>query len=53
MLTAAPCAFARSLGAKLDTKGTATAAVAATPMALVASSQVRRSGSMPGWGGKG
>jgi hypothetical protein len=45
--------LARSLGAKLDTKGTATPAVAATPMALVASSQVRRCASTPGWGGSG
>ena len=45
--TLAPCALARSLGAKLLTKGTATAPAAAAPMAVVASSQVRRSLSTP------
>jgi len=38
-------ALARSLGAKLDTNGTATAAAPAQPAAVVASNQVRRSGS--------
>ena len=44
--TLAPCALARSLGAKLLTKGTATAAVATAPMAVVFSIQTRRSWSM-------
>jgi hypothetical protein len=53
MDTLAPWALARSLGAKLDASGTATAVTATAPMAPVASSQVRRSGSMSSAGGCG